>query len=71
MTEAVKKVVDYAFTELKLHRIEGNVLPDNVSSLKVLDKNGFKYEGVSEKYLKINGVWRDHIHMVKLNPKAE
>lgn len=71
MTEAVKKVVDYAFTELKLHRIEGNVLPDNVSSLKVLDKNGFKYEGVAEKYLKINGVWRDHIHMVKLNPKAE
>lgn len=71
MTEAVKVVVDYAFTELKLHRIEGNVLPDNVSSLKVLDKNGFKYEGVSEKYLKINGVWRDHIHMVKLNPKIE
>ncbi|HPG92673.1 MAG TPA: GNAT family protein [Clostridia bacterium] len=71
MTEAVKAVVDYAFDELKLHRIEGNVLPDNVSSLKVLDKNGFKYEGVSEKYLKINDVWRDHIHMVKLNPKVE
>lgn len=68
MTQAVELVTDYAFGQLKLHRIEGNVMPRNRQSLRVLGKCGFKNEGLAKKYLNINGVWEDHIHMVKLGP---
>lgn len=67
MTGAVALVTDYAFRRLGLHRIEANVMPRNVASLGVLEKNGFQSEGLSRAYLSINGVWEDHIHMVKLN----
>ncbi len=68
MTEAVKKAIEIAFCHLKLHRIEANIMPKNKSSIRVVSKCGFNYEGISEKYLKINGKWEDHIHMVLLNP---
>ena len=67
MTEALKKVIVFAFEELKLHRIEGNVMPRNKASRAVLEKCDFINEGTSSKYLKINGVWEDHIHYVLLN----
>lgn len=67
MTQAVEAVTQMAFTQLNLHRIEANVMPRNTASLGVLQKCGFEHEGVAKKYLKINGVWEDHIHMVKLN----
>ena len=67
MTEAVRQVVEYAFGTLQLHRIEGNVMPGNKPSLRVLEKDGFQNEGLSRCYLRINGRWEDHIHMVKLN----
>ncbi len=67
MSFAVKKVVDFAFKELKLHRIEANVMPRNIASKKVLEKNNFYEEGLAKKYLLINGKWEDHIHMVILN----
>ena len=67
MTTAVEMVTRYAFEELRLHRIEGNVMPRNTASLRVLEKNHFEEEGLARRYLKINGVWEDHIHMVKLN----
>lgn len=67
MTEAVAAVTDYAFRELKLHRVEANVMPRNKASLRVLEKAGYREEGLARKYLKINGVWEDHIHMVRLN----
>jgi len=67
ITEAVKKVVEIAFDDLKLHRIEGNIMPRNVRSIKVLEKLGFEYEGLSKEYLKINGAWEDHGHYVLLN----
>lgn len=69
MTAAAAMVVQYAFEELNLHRIEANVMPRNRASLRVLEKNGFESEGISRYYLKINGVWEDHIHMVKINKK--
>jgi ribosomal-protein-alanine N-acetyltransferase len=59
-TEAVKIILKYAFVELKLHRVEANVQPHNLASIRVLEKSGFKKEGFSEKYLKISGRWRDH-----------
>ena len=69
MTEAVNMVTEYAFSELGLHRIEANVMPRNTASLRVLEKCGFEPEGLARKYLLINGVWEDHIHMVKFAPE--
>lgn len=67
MTEAVGRVVRFAFEELGLHRIEGNVMPRNKASLAVLRRCSFVHEGTSPSYLRINGVWEDHMHMVLLN----
>lgn len=69
MSEAVNEIVRFAFDNLKLHRIEANVLPTNKSSIRVLEKNGFILEGYSKDYLKIDDEWKDHVHMVKLNKK--
>lgn len=71
MTEAVEAVVKYGFETLGLHRIEANVMPRNACSLRVLEKCGFVNEGVSRRYLRINGVWEDHVHMVLLNDAME
>lgn len=67
ITEAVEKVIDIAFNELKLHRIEANIIPRNHQSLRVVKKLGFEYEGLSKEYLKINSVWEDHEHYALLN----
>ena len=71
MTEAVKCVAAFGFQNLRLHRIEGNVIPRNYASRRVLEKCGFISEGLSKKYLKINGIWEDHIHYVILNEDLE
>jgi ribosomal-protein-alanine N-acetyltransferase len=60
MTEAVKLAVDFAFRELKLHRIEAGVMPHNIRSMRVLEKAGFHKEGIAVKNVKINGKWEDH-----------
>jgi ribosomal-protein-alanine N-acetyltransferase len=60
MTEAVELVLRFAFKELKLHRVEANVQPENAASIAVLQRCGFTREGFSPKYLKIGGRWRDH-----------
>ena len=67
MTEAVKAIVDFGFQTLALHRIEANIIPINTSSLRVVKKLGFTPEGLAKQYLKINGKWQDHLHMVLLN----
>lgn len=67
MSMAVEMLTEYAFEELGLHRIEANVMPKNKASLRVLEKNHFINEGLSKYYLNINGIWEDHIHMVKIN----
>lgn len=61
MKEAVKLVLRYAFEHMELHRIEAATLPDNIKSQRVLLACGFKEIGKSEKYLFINGKWRDHL----------
>lgn len=71
MTEAICKMVEIAFEKLKLHRIEANIIPRNKRSIRTVEKAGFEYEGISKKYLKINGVWEDHVHMVILNEAIE
>lgn len=60
MTEAVKLILHHAFNNLKLHRIEANVQPENLPSIAVLKRCGYTKEGFSRKYLKIGGKWRDH-----------
>lgn len=60
MTEAIGLILRFAFKALKLHRIEANVQPQNLSSIAVLQKNGFIKEGFSKRYLKIGARWRDH-----------
>jgi ribosomal-protein-alanine N-acetyltransferase len=71
ITEALKKGIDIMFEEYGLHRIEANIMPKNIRSLRVVEKLGFYHEGLAKKYLRINGKWEDHIHMVLLNEKLE
>lgn len=61
MREALHGVVDYAFGTLDLSRLEAACLPENAASRGVLEKSGFKYEGVAQSYLQINGRWRNHV----------
>lgn len=70
MTEAVQKGIEIMFNDYGLHRIEANIMPKNKPSLRVAEKLGFYHEGLARKYLKINGRWEDHIHMVLLNDKV-
>ncbi len=70
MTEAVAKGIDIMFEDYGLHRIEANIMPKNVRSLRVVNKLGFYNEGTARDYLKINGKWEDHVHMVLLNKRA-
>ena len=61
MREAIQGVVHYAFTMLDLSRLEAACLPENVASRGLLESCGFKYEGVAQSYLQINGRWRNHV----------
>ena len=61
MTEALKAVVHYANKTLKITRLEAATLPTNTASKRVLEKCDFKYEGVGQSYLQINGRWRNHV----------
>lgn len=70
-TEGIQALSDWGFANLRLHRIEANIMPRNLSSRRAAAKAGFSEEGLSKHYLKINGVWEDHIHMVRLNEEEE
>lgn len=61
MREAIDAVVHHAFNRLELSRIEAACLPENKASRGLLEKSGFKYEGVAQSYLQIAGRWRTHV----------
>ena len=61
MSEAIRAVTHHAFTVLDLSRIEAGCLPENIASRGCLEKCGFKYEGVAQSYLQIDGRWRNHV----------
>ncbi len=61
MKESLKLLIPSLFVDLRLNRIEAATLEDNIASRNLLKKIGFKKEGVLRKYLKINGIWRDHV----------
>jgi ribosomal-protein-alanine N-acetyltransferase len=57
---AVALVTDYLFNNVGLNRVEIDIRPENQASLRVVEKLGFRFEGLKERYLHINGAWRDH-----------
>lgn len=66
MQTAVAMLTDYALLEARLHRIEVNIRPENAASIRVVEKLGFRSEGLRPRYLHINGGWRDHLSFAML-----
>lgn len=61
MSEAVRGALRFAFQDLALHRVEAACLPNNAASRRLLERVGFQQEGTARSYLRINGVWADHL----------
>ena len=70
MTRAVAAATRYGFSTLRLHRIEAACLPENVASMTLLERNGFRREGLARAYLRIDGGWRDQVLYALLEPEA-
>ena len=60
-TAAVKACIDFAFAQAALHRVQAAIMPRNAASIRVIEKAGFRNEGLAERYLRINGRWEDHL----------
>ena len=60
MTDALRLGLDFAFTDLGLHRVEANIMPRNTPSVSLVTRLGFSLEGLSTGYLRIAGQWEDH-----------
>lgn len=60
-TAAVALLADHCFARAGLHRLEATVRPENAPSIRVLEKSGFRREGLFQRYLNVAGEWRDHL----------
>ena len=60
MTEGLAQALRWIFGELRLHRVEANIQPGNAASRALARRLGFRREGLSPRYLKVGGRWRDH-----------
>jgi len=60
-TGALALGLDHCFGPVRLHRVEATVRPENVASRRVLAKVGFREEGLLQRYLDVDGGWRDHL----------
>jgi len=67
MREGIQLLLRHAFNELKLHRLEANIQPENVRSIKLVKNAGFVKEGFSPQYLQVGGEWRDHERWAIIN----
>ncbi len=61
MTEAVRAATGFALSAAGLHRVQAAVMPRNAASQRVLDKAGYRREGLAARYLCIAGTWEDHL----------
>ena len=61
VAEGVVMIIQFAFEQLGLHRVEICIVPRNVNSRRVMEKLDIREEGLAQRYLEINGVWEDHI----------
>ncbi|MEA2984766.1 MAG: [ribosomal protein S5]-alanine N-acetyltransferase [Alphaproteobacteria bacterium] len=68
MTAAVRALVAFSFSTLKLHRVEAACIPENTASVRLLEKTGFVREGYAREYLCINGSWHDHLLYAQVKP---
>jgi len=59
-TNAVGLALEFAYENARLHRVQAATMLRNIASARVLEKNGFAFEGVARRYLRINGEWEDH-----------
>ena len=60
MSTGLKLVLQSVFEGMALHRLEANIQPENSASIRLVNNNGFRKEGLSKRYLNVNGEWRDH-----------
>jgi [ribosomal protein S5]-alanine N-acetyltransferase len=67
MTSALGLAIGFAFGHLELHRIEAACLPNNAASIALLARCGFEQEGLARRYLKIAGLWQDHLLFARLS----
>jgi ribosomal-protein-alanine N-acetyltransferase len=67
MFEMLQASIEYVFTELGLHRVMANHMPSNIRSERLLARLGFEREGIAKSYLKIAGLWQDHVLTSKIN----
>ena len=70
MPTAVALITDHCFWTVGLHRIEVNIRPENAASRRVVEKLGFREEGLRRGFLHISGDWRDHISYALLRDEA-
>jgi len=68
-TRAVRELTRYGLEDLRLHRIEIALRPENGASKRVAEKSGYSFEGLRPRYLHIDGSWRDHIVFVRENSR--
>jgi [ribosomal protein S5]-alanine N-acetyltransferase len=61
MSMALRALIPFGFTTLRLHRLEAACITTNVASIRLLEKSGFQREGCARQYLCINGMWQDHL----------
>lgn len=60
MTESIALILTHAFRNMKLHRVEAGIQPENEKSIALVQRLGFRYEGLAKRLIKIQGRWRDH-----------
>ncbi|MGV2290542.1 GNAT family N-acetyltransferase [Trinickia sp. YCB016] len=71
MQESLRAAIEFMFDRGGLHRVMANYRPENQRSARLLEKLGFEREGFARAYLKINGVWADHVLTSLINPAAQ
>lgn len=66
--ESIQKCIDCIFEEQRLHRVEASIMSSNEPSLRLIERLGFQFEGLSRSYARICGNWTDHKRYTLINP---